>query len=69
MTPKTASLHEAKGYDMANHEAAKNTICLWYDKNAEAAARFYAPTFPGKRLRLVQGQVGCFLAEDRRRSH
>ena len=21
---------------------AKNTICLWYDKDAEAAARFYA---------------------------
>jgi len=26
---------------------AKNTICLWYDKDAEAAARFYAETFPG----------------------
>src|SRR5215213_7249948 len=25
---------------------AKNTICLWYDKDAEAAARFYAQTFP-----------------------
>ena len=25
---------------------AKNTICLWYDKDAEAAARFYAETFP-----------------------
>ena len=25
---------------------AKNTICLWYDKDAEAAARFYADTFP-----------------------
>src|SRR5688572_6594975 len=24
----------------------KNTICLWYDKDAEAAARFYAKTFP-----------------------
>jgi predicted 3-demethylubiquinone-9 3-methyltransferase (glyoxalase superfamily) len=21
---------------------AKNTICLWYDKDAETAARFYA---------------------------
>ncbi|MEQ9448110.1 MAG: VOC family protein, partial [Rhodospirillaceae bacterium] len=21
---------------------AKNTICLWYEKDAEAAARFYA---------------------------
>jgi 2-polyprenyl-6-hydroxyphenyl methylase/3-demethylubiquinone-9 3-methyltransferase len=25
---------------------AKNTICLWYDKDAESAARFYAETFP-----------------------
>jgi len=25
---------------------AKNTICLWYDKDAEAAARFYVKTFP-----------------------
>ena len=24
----------------------KNTICLWYDKDAEAAAHFYAETFP-----------------------
>ena len=28
------------------HAMAKNTICLWYDKDAEAAARFYAETFP-----------------------
>ena len=25
---------------------AKNTVCLWYDNDAEAAARFYARTFP-----------------------
>jgi predicted 3-demethylubiquinone-9 3-methyltransferase (glyoxalase superfamily) len=25
---------------------AKNTICLWYEHDAEAAARFYAETFP-----------------------
>jgi predicted 3-demethylubiquinone-9 3-methyltransferase (glyoxalase superfamily) len=25
---------------------SKNTICLWYEKDAEAAARFYAETFP-----------------------
>lgn len=24
----------------------KNTICLWYDRGAEEAARFYAKTFP-----------------------
>lgn len=25
---------------------SKNTICLWFDKDAESAARFYAETFP-----------------------
>ncbi len=25
---------------------AKNTVCLWFDKDAEAAAHFYAKTFP-----------------------
>ncbi|MCW3780044.1 VOC family protein [Defluviimonas salinarum] len=25
---------------------AKTTICLWYDRDAEEAARFYAATFP-----------------------
>ncbi|WP_415010280.1 VOC family protein [Amaricoccus sp.] len=24
----------------------KNTICIWYDRDADAAARFYAETFP-----------------------
>ena len=32
---------------------AKNTICLWYDKDAEAAARFYAETFPDSAVRAV----------------
>ena len=26
------------------------TICLWYDKDAEAAARFYAKTFPNSHV-------------------
>ena len=32
----------------------KNTICLWYDKDAEAAARFYAATFPDSEVRAVR---------------
>ncbi len=32
---------------------AKNTICLWYDKDAEAAARFYAKTFPNSSVGAV----------------
>ena len=32
---------------------SKNTICLWYDKDAEAAARFYAATFPDSAVSAV----------------
>lgn len=32
---------------------AKNTICLWYDKEAEAAARFYAEIFPDSAVTAV----------------
>ena len=35
------------------HAMAKNTICLWYDKDAEAAARFYAATFPDSAVGAV----------------
>ncbi|MBN8608376.1 MAG: VOC family protein [Caulobacterales bacterium] len=31
----------------------KNTICLWYDKDAEDAARFYARTFPNSSVNAV----------------
>jgi len=32
---------------------AKNTICLWFDKDAEDAARFYAATFPDSEVSAV----------------
>ncbi len=32
---------------------AKNTICIWFDKDAEAAARFYAETFPNSAVSSV----------------
>jgi len=31
----------------------KNTICLWYNRDAEAAAQFYAKTFPGSSVGAV----------------
>src|SRR3954464_3783981 len=31
----------------------KNTICLWFDKDALAAARFYAATFPDSKVTAV----------------
>ncbi|NSY41570.1 VOC family protein [Leisingera sp. ANG59] len=33
---------------------AKNTVCLWYDNEAEAAARFYAATFPDSTVTAVR---------------
>ena len=32
---------------------SKNTICLWYDTEAEAAAHFYAATFPDSTVGAV----------------
>lgn len=32
----------------------KNTVCLWYQKDAEAAAEFYAATFPDSKVLGVQ---------------
>ena len=31
----------------------KNTVCLWFDQDAEAAARFYAETFPESHVGAV----------------
>jgi predicted 3-demethylubiquinone-9 3-methyltransferase (glyoxalase superfamily) len=31
----------------------KSTVCLWFDREAEAAARFYAETFPDSRVTAV----------------
>ena len=39
---------------------AKNTICLWYDRDAEEAARFYAKTFPNSSVGEVYRAPGDF---------
>lgn len=38
----------------------KNTICVWFDKEAEDAARFYAATFPNSEVRAVHKAPGDF---------
>jgi len=51
---------------------AKNTICLWYNHDAEAAANFYARTFPESRVIAVHrapadypgGKAGQVLTVD-----
>ncbi len=37
---------------------AKNSVCLWYDGNAEEAARFYAATFPDSSVDAVHRAPG-----------
>ena len=39
---------------------AKNTICLWYDDDAEDAARFYAKTFPESSVGAVHRAPGDY---------
>ncbi|QJR38327.1 VOC family protein [Gemmatimonas groenlandica] len=41
---------------------AKSTICLWYDGQAEAAAKFYAQTFPNSSVGAVHHAPGDFPA-------
>src|SRR5256714_6993142 len=38
----------------------KNTICLWYNKDAEDAARFYAETFPDSVVGAVHRAPGDY---------
>jgi len=39
---------------------AKNVICIWYDRDAEEAARFYAKTFPDSAVKAVHRAPGDF---------
>ena len=38
----------------------KNTICLWFDKDAQEAARFYAATFPDSKVIAVHEAPGDY---------
>jgi predicted 3-demethylubiquinone-9 3-methyltransferase (glyoxalase superfamily) len=40
--------------------SAKNTICLWYDRDAENAARFYAEIFPSSSVGAVHRAPGDY---------
>ena len=38
----------------------KNTICLWFDKDAHEAARIYAVTFPDSKVTAVHEAPGDY---------
>lgn len=44
------------------NKIAKNTICLWYEHDAEEAARFYASTFPDSSVDAVHRAPGDYPA-------
>src|SRR5258707_11714027 len=62
LTQKTADGDIASefGFKAKGHAMAKNTICLWYDGDAEAAARFYAETFPDSAVGAVHRAPGDY---------
>lgn len=39
---------------------AKNTVCLWFERDAEEAAQFYARTFPNSTVNAVHRAPGDF---------
>ena len=39
---------------------AKNTVCLWFDDDAEGAARFYTATFPDSAMGAVMRAPGDY---------
>jgi predicted 3-demethylubiquinone-9 3-methyltransferase (glyoxalase superfamily) len=43
-----------------NAKVPKATVCLWFDRNAEDAAKFYAQTFPGSSVGAVRRAPGDY---------
>lgn len=39
---------------------SKNTICLWFDRDAQEAAEFYAKTFPDSHVTAVHNAPGDY---------
>jgi len=41
-------------------QTPKNIVCIWYDKDALAAAKFYAKTFPNSKVTAVHKSPADF---------
>ena len=58
-------LTHARTFPLTEHKEhtnmkPKNTICLWFDKDAHEAARFYAATFPDSKVTAVHEAPGDY---------
>jgi hypothetical protein len=51
---------KTKSKKTAKKKAAKNTLCLWFNKDAQDAARFYAKTFPDSKVTGIHKAPGDF---------
>src|ERR1022692_3448509 len=55
--PRAVSAHYTKEH---TNMKPKNTICLWFDKDAHEAARFYSVTFPDSKVTAVHEAPGDY---------
>lgn len=55
-----ATLFAEWGFLWEEHAVKKNMICIWYDRDAEAAARFYVETFPDSTVNSVYRAPGDY---------
>ena len=58
--PGTQTVEQTTPHKPKKAIATKNTICLWYNKDAEAAAKFYAETFPDSSVSAVHHAPGDY---------
>ena len=56
---KTAAFALIEDKEHTNRKP-KNTICLWFDKHAHEAARFYSATFPDSEVTAVHEAPGDY---------
>jgi predicted 3-demethylubiquinone-9 3-methyltransferase (glyoxalase superfamily) len=51
---EAAPREKADDLQVPSSMTSKNTICLWFNKDAHEAARFYAATFPNSHVTAVR---------------
>src|SRR3546814_9198000 len=52
--------YEMRISDWSSDVCSSDLVCLWYDHDAEEAAKLYAATFPDTRINRVQAAPGDY---------